>query len=338
MINKNNKRIIVDAHSDIPYEVFLRKIDGEQRVLDKRQADRLKSGGINLPVFAIYVEARYKPDRSLEIALRQTEALLKDLEESSDFMLIKTKDDLNKFIIQDKIGVILDMEGAEPLESGIEMLYLFYRLGVRIIGLTWNQRNALADGIDELGTHSGLTKYGRQVVEEANKLGIIIDVSHLSPSCVDDVLKYSTMPVIASHCGAKGVYDHPRNLSDEHIKRIAKSGGVIGIPVFPTIISSGIPTVENVVDHIEYIINIAGKEHVGFGSDFVEFFSDLVNEGKMGTEWIVKPGEETQGMSRPSDMQNLIDSMKRRGFSSDLINGVLGENFFRVFKNTLPDK
>ena len=77
---------------------------------------------------------------------------------------------------------------------------------------------------------------------------------------------------------------------------------------------------------------------MGFGSDFVEFFSDLVNEGRMGTEWIIKPGEETQGISKPSDIKNLIDSMKKRGFSIDVINGVLGENFFRVFKNNLPDK
>jgi membrane dipeptidase len=331
------KSIIVDAHSDIPYDVFLRRIDGERNILDNLHAPRLKKGGINLCVFAIYVEARYKPTRALEIALRQTEALLSDISESSEFMLIKNKSDFNKFMGQDKIGIILAMEGAEPLESGIELFHLFYRLGIRMLGFTWNQRNALADGIYEIDSRGGLTRYGRQVLDEACKLGVILDVTHMAPAGVDDILELATGPVIASHCGAKSVYNHPRNLSDEHIEKIAKTGGVIGVPIFPKLLGPSVPSVETVVDHIEHIIKIAGEEHVGFGADFVDFFSELTAEGRIGNEWMTPPGEETQGLSTASEVPNLIDAMQKRGFSTNIINGVLSDNFLRVFENSLPD-
>lgn len=329
--------IIIDSHSDIPYEVFLRRINGEKKVLDTYQASRLKKGGVKIQVFAIYVEDRYKPARALEIALRQVESLYSDLEESSEFMLIKNKKDLQIALKQDKIGVIIAMEGAEPIESGIDLLHLFYRLGVRILGLTWNQRNKLADGIDEINSGGGLTNYGRKVVEEAYKLGIIIDVSHLAPAGIEDVLRYATGPVIASHCGAKSIYNHPRNLSDKHIKQIAETGGVIGVPAYPLIIGDAVPTVENVVDHIIHMLEVAGKNHVGFGSDFIDNFSELVSAGLMGKEWLVPEGGETQGLVNPENIPNLISTMTKRGLSQESIKGVMGENFLRVFNNILPN-
>ncbi|CCQ96531.1 conserved hypothetical protein [[Clostridium] ultunense Esp] len=335
--NREKEYTIIDAHSDIPYEVFLRRMDGERKILDTYQALRLKRGGVNIQVFAIYIEDRYKPARALELALRQIESLYSDLAESSEFMLIKNKMDLEMALKQEKIGVIIAMEGAEPIESGIDLLHLFYRLGIRILGLTWNQRNTLADGIDEINSRGGLTNYGRKVVEEAYKLGIIIDVSHLAPAGVDDVLKYATGPVIASHCGAKSVYNHPRNLSDKHIGQIAETGGVIGVPAFPMIIGDAVPTVENVVDHIMHMLRIAGDNHVGFGSDFIDYFSELVSVGRMGKEWLVPEGGDTQGLSKPENIINLINAMTKRGLSQNTIKGVMGENFLRIFNFVLPD-
>jgi membrane dipeptidase len=180
---------IIDAHSDIPTEVFLRREAGEKNVLDKWHYSRLKEGGITLQVMAIYVESRYKPWRSLEIALRQLEALLEDLAESRKFFLVTTREDLKRVGVGEEIGVLLDMEGAEPLEPGPEMLQLFYRLGIRMLGVTWNQRNALASGIDDEASGSGLTSYGREVLQEASRLGMLIDVSHMAPNGVRDTLE-----------------------------------------------------------------------------------------------------------------------------------------------------
>lgn len=327
--------IVFDAHSDIPTDVFIRRNNGEKKVLDKFHAPRLRKGGVNFQVMAIYVEARYKPFKSLEIALRQTEALLQDLSESSEFLFIKNKGDLTKAITQGKIGTIIDMEGAEPIEAGIELLHMFYRLGVRILGFTWNQRNALADGIGEIASRGGLTLYGKEVLREALKLNIIIDVSHLAPAGVDDILKLATGPIIASHSGAKSVYNQPRNLSDEHIAKIAKTGGIIGVPMFPTIVGPPVTSVETVIDHTSRLVEVAGKEHVGFGADFVDHFSDLVKKGQMGPEWLVKKGEEIQGLYSAAELPNFSDAMYRRGFDAETINGVLGINFYKFFEKCL---
>ena len=334
----HDKAIVVDAHADIPTDVLIRRMGGERGVLDARHASRLREGGIDVQVFGIYVEARYKPARSLEIALRQTEALLEDLAESSEFRLVLASGDLSKVISEGKIAVVLSLEGAEPVESGLEMLHLFFRLGVRALGFTWNNRNLLADGVDEIGSGGGLTCYGREVLSEANRLKMILDVSHMAPAGVRDVLELSSVPVIASHSGAKSVFDHPRNLPDDLIAGIAQKGGVVGVPAFPKIIGAPVPSVETVVNHIEHIVQVGGKEHVGFGADFVDMFSDLVNEGRMGAEWIVPPGENTLGLSSASEMANLTQAMLNRGFDRDLVEGALGANFVRVFEELLPQK
>lgn len=330
------RAVVVDGHSDIPTDVWLRRMDGERRVLDTRHAERLGRGGVDVQLFGIYVEARMKPARSLEVALRQVEAFLEDLAESLAFMLVRSGSDLSRAVKEKKIATLLVLEGAEPVEAGIELLHLFYRLGIRVLGLTWNQRNLLADGIGEAQTGGGLTRYGREVVAEAAKLGMILDVSHMAPAGVRDVLALADRPVIASHSGACAVFEHARNLSDELIVGIARAGGVIGAPAFPKIIGPPVPTVETVVDHIEHMVRVAGEEHVGVGADFVDMFADLVARGRMGGEWIVPADEETRELSRVEDMPNLTEAMLKRGFSEGVIAGVLGGNFLRVLQRWLP--
>ena len=339
-IRFKKKSIIIDAHTDIPTQIFVKRNEGERNVLDNLHADRLCKGGINLQVLAIYVEARYKPRRSLEMALRQLEALLDDISESSEFMLIKNKKDLDSAIEQKKIGAILSMEGAEPIEAGIELLHLFFRLGIRILGFTWNQRNKLADGVDEIVSGGGLTSYGRVVLKEAFRLNILPDISHMAPAGVSDVIELATGPVIASHSGARSIYDYPRNLSDEQIVKIAKTGGVIGVPAISVLIGPPglpIPTVETVVDHIEHLVRVAGENHVGFGADFIDYLAELDSMGRIGNEWDINSQEkETQGLYTASDIPNLREAMNKRNFSNKLINKVLGENFLRVFYESLP--
>lgn len=335
---KPRKRIVVDAHSDIPTDVFLRREAGEHQVLDKWHYGRLKEGGISLGVLAIYVEARYKPWRSLEISLRQLEALLEDLSESQQFFLISSKRDLSRVAVEDKIGVLLDMEGAEPLESGPGMLHLFFRLGIRMLGATWNQRNALASGTYDETSGSGLTSYGRQILQEASSMGMMIDVSHMAPNGIRDTLELLSSPVIASHSGAKAVFQHPRNrtLSDEHIKGIAKTGGVIGVPAFPKSIAPDHATVRTVAEHVNHLLYVAGDAHVGIGADFVDHFEDLIAAGMMGKEWIVPEEMKTQGLWSARDIPNLERTLLGMGHSQSIVDGIFGGNFFRVFEKCLP--
>ncbi|MFA0889899.1 MAG: dipeptidase [Synergistales bacterium] len=333
---RKNKPVVVEGHSDIPTDVFLRRANGEHQVLDNRHYERLSQGGLSLQVMAIYVESRYTPWRSLDMSLRQQEALLQDLSESQHFFLVGSAKDLARVPEEGKIGVLIDLEGAEPLEAGTEMLHLFFRLGTRMLGVTWNQRNALASGSDDEISCSGLTSFGREIVTEAAKLGMVIDVSHMSSNGVRDTLSLLKSPVIASHSGAKAVYDHPRNLSDEHIRSIAKSGGLVGVPAFPKLIAKTNASIQSVAEHVVHMLKIAGEEHVGIGADFVDFFDDLIKTGKMGEEWTVPEVARTQGFWSASEIPNLGKELAIRGVSPSTVEGVLGENFIRVFERCLP--
>ncbi len=331
------KRIVVECHSDIPTEIFLRRQSGETGVLDRWHFQRLNEGGITLQVLAIYVESRYKPWRSLDIALRQMEALLEDLSRSERFFLVSSRQDLESVGKEGKIGILIDLEGAEPLEAGPELLHLFYRLGTRMLGVTWNQRNALASGIDDESSGSGLTSYGREIIQEASRLGMMIDVSHMAPNGVRDTLELVKGPVLASHSGAKSIFDHPRNLSDEHILGIAKSGGVIGVPAFPKLIAQSNATVMTVVNHIDRIIEIAGDTSVGIGADFVDHFDDLIAAGMMGEEWKVPEDMKALDFWSARDIPNLEKALMETGHPVLSIERVLGGNFFNVFEECLPE-
>ena len=327
---------VVDAHGDIPVDIFLRREMGEKNVLDSQYYEKLQQVGMKVQVMAIYVEERYKPHQALEMALRQIEALLDDLDESKEFILIKNQLDLNNVISGNQIGVLLDMEGAEPIEGGIELLHLFYRLGVRMIGFTWNQRNMLANGINEEDLNGGLTEYGKEVLKECDRLGMMIDVSHLNRAGLKDILKYSNGNVLASHASSRTMYDIQRNINDDDIKEIAARDGIIGIPAFPHILSETLPDVDTVIDHISHLLKIAGNKHVGIGADFIDIFVDMINKGRMGKEWILPKEEETVGFSSVKDLPNLFNAMEKKGFSTELISDVAGENFLNFFKRALP--
>lgn len=326
---------VIEAHSDIATDILIRRISGEKNILDRYHYDRLFKGGINLQVVAVYVEARLKPHKSLENTLLQIESLLEDLEESKHFYLVKSKKDLENIGQDERIGVLVDLEGAEALEPGIGMLNLIHRLGVRMLGLTWNQRNALASGIGDITSRSGLTFFGIEVINKMKELGMILDVSHLAPAGVDDVLNNYDGTVIASHAGACSVYKCDRNLSDDHIRKIAKKGGVIGIPAFPTLISANKASVEIVVNHIEKIIDLVGDDYVGIGADFVDYFEPLIKKGLLGNEWIVKPEDVTVDFNSASDFIKLRECLKKRGHSEETIQKIMGKNFFRVFQESL---
>lgn len=327
--------VVVDGHVDYATDILIRRDLGERRVFDTRHAQNLKQVGVKIQVAAIYIQAKDKPHLVVDLSIRQLEALLQDIEESSNFILVKDKEDLEKLFDSEKIGILIDLEGAEIFEHGMAYFHLFHRLGMRMLGLTWNQRNGLASGIDDIDSGSGLTSFGKEVLEEAFRVGVIPDVSHLSPRGVDDVLSLATGPIVASHAGIKSVFDCSRNLSDEHVKGIASTGGVIGIPAFPTLIASKGASVDTVVDHIERVVELVGEDFVGIGTDFVNIFNDLISQGLMGKEWVPASGEKTEGFEGCQDFPNLVGSLTRRGFSSDQINKIMGLNFLRVFKESL---
>ncbi|MBN1227017.1 MAG: membrane dipeptidase [Deltaproteobacteria bacterium] len=326
---------VIDGHVDYATDILIRRDLGERNVFDTRHANILRQAGVKLQVAAIYIQAQDKPHLVVDLCIRQMEALLEDIEESTNFILIKDKKDLEQLFNSEKIGILIDLEGAEVFEHGMGFFHLFHRLGMRMLGLTWNQRNGLASGIDDIGSGSGLTSFGKDVVEEAFRTGVIPDVSHLSPRGVDDILSLAKGPIVASHAGVKSVFDCSRNLSDEHVKGIASTGGVIGIPAFPTLIASENASVDTVVDHIERVVELVGEDFIGVGTDFVNIFHDLIAKGLMGKEWVPPSGKKTEGFEGCQDFPNLVRALARRGFSSNQISKIMGLNFLRVFEGSL---
>ena len=233
-----------------------------------------------------------------------------------EFCIALTDQDIRDAKRSGKIAAILSIEGIEPLGGRLTMLPLLYRLGLRSCGITWNHRNCAADGVMESRSGGGLTQFGVDVVRELDRLGVMVDVAHLAPAAVDDVLEFSSGPVSASHANARSLCDHPRNLTDEHIVGIAQNGGLVGVTPVPKFITEdpSETTLTHFIDHIDHICSLVGPEHVGIASDW-DGFESIPNHF----------------MADISDLPLISAALLDRGYTEAPIQQILGGNWLRVF-------
>jgi membrane dipeptidase len=324
--------LVVDAHSDVFCDVARRRLLGETQVLSRLHVPAWRAGGINVVITTLYTEPEHKPDRALRRALTLLGAALNDIAETPDVALCRTRTEIDAALAQEQIAFILAMEGGEPIQDGIESLRVFYDLGVRVLGLTWNQRNLLAEGVGEERAAGGLTELGREMVAEANRLGVILDVSHLSVKSFWDLIEVSSTPVIASHSNAKALCGHRRNLDDEQLQAVVTSGGFIGINgVADFICDDGSQAdLERMLDHVDYIVERVGAEHVGLGPDFVDYLRVGPGVAERHTD-IHYP----TGFATIAEMPNVTEGLLRRGYDESTVRGILGENALRVLTPVL---
>ncbi len=307
---------VSDAHCDTLLDI----VEGKHKLgerSEKGQIDlpRLHKGNVSAQVFAIWTPPGRYAD-ALKYGMEAVDAFLKEVDANDDLILATSGNDLDIAFSKGAVAGILSLEGAEPLSGSIGVLRDFYRLGLRLVTLTWNFRNEAADGVKESVTGGGLTHFGRDLVEACNELGIVIDVSHLSPAGVEDVLSLSRKPVIASHSNAAAICDHPRNLTDEQIRGIAATGGAVGVTFVPDFLRKGGygASITDVLDHIDYMVNLVGAEHVMLGSDF----DGMGEKVPLGLEDVGK-------------LPALTEGLLERGYTEKEIRSILGENFRRVF-------
>ncbi|MGI5835468.1 MAG: dipeptidase, partial [Chloroflexota bacterium] len=213
--------------------------------------------------------------------------------------------------------LVLSMEGAEGLDGDLGALRVFHRLGLRSLGLTWNWRNEAADGVFETRTCGGLTQFGIDLVGECNRLGILVDMAHLAPAGVRDVLEVSEAPVVVTHANCHALWPHFRNLTDSQLEAIAAKGGVVGATAVPAFLGqeeSRCP-LDPLLDHIDHMVKVMGEDAVGIGLDL-----DGVGDNRV------------EGLEDASKMPNLTVGLAERGYSESTIRKILGENFLRVFR------
>ncbi len=285
---------IVDAHYDLLCDVWRHRKDGERKVIERLYLDDLKAAGVNVLICSLFVPNQYMPEMALRVVLDQIGMLHYEMEESPGlFALCRNASEAERAVEAGQTALFLSFEGADPLGSDLVLLRTFYELGVRFLGLVWSRRNYAADGchfrpIPE-GVPGGLTSFGVSLVEEAERLGMVIDVSHLNDTGFADVLKFTKRPFIASHSNARALCSVARNLTDDQIRDLASRGGVMGLNnmlnfVYPgngeprkddtppsVQIPKGKELWEGLLDHARHIIDLVGPDHLGFGFDLCEF-------------------------------------------------------------------
>jgi membrane dipeptidase len=275
---------------------------------------KMKKAGIKLAVFAVYVESKYKPFWALERTLELIDRFHNLIESSQELQLIKDLEDIESLLENDKIGALLAIEGGEGIFS-VSALRILYRLDVRMIALTWNQRNQLADGIGELETNGGLTTLGKKILSAMEELGIILDVSHLAPAGFWDIVKIAKKPFLASHSNVLNVCNNKRNLDDEQLKAIAENKGLIGLNFAPAfLVKDKKADISDVIRHIDYIRDLVGIENIVLGTDY-----DGIDNTPKGLEDLGK-------------LDNLKEELLRRNYSLQEIEQIFILNWLNFFR------
>ena len=227
----NQRALVFDGHCDTVMRILDKDVDiGVRSTEGHVDIPRAREGGLNVQVFAMWIEPDFWPHRAAFRTLQYTDAMFRTLKKHSEKLgLALTVKDARRLVKAGKLAVFLGIEGGHAIEDSLATLRMFHRLGVRVMTLTWWNNTSWADGSGDKPEHHGLTDFGKQVVREMNRLGMVVDVSHVSDDTFFDVLEVTTKPVIASHSCVRAICPHHRNLSDQMLKALAKNGGVIGI-------------------------------------------------------------------------------------------------------------
>ncbi len=312
--------IFVDAHCDTITKIMEEGAGllSNQCHLDLQRAQKL--GNIHLvQFFAAFISPQYCQAYALKRVLQIIDKIYEEANLNKHMMMIcRNYNDIRRAVKNNLIAAIISVEGGEALQGDISVLRCLYRLGVRSICLTWNNRNEIADGVSDEITGGGLTEFGRKVVREMNSLGMLIDVSHIAEKGFWDVIETTRDPIIASHSNAKKICNHRRNLTDEQILAIRDNGGVIGINLYPCFLNnSEEASLKDVIKHIEYISSLAGCDHVGIGTDF---------------DGIEITPSDIRGIQ---DIPLIVNELLKLNYSQESVRKIAGGNFLRVIRQVL---
>lgn len=312
--------MIIDAHGDILTDMYDQMKKGNKNSFRERHLSMYKEAGITHSIFVNWTNPKTdNPNLFKDIF---TNAFI-ELEDNNDiFYICKNTEDMKESLKQNKIGVIIGIEGIMQLKDANHLQDLYHK-GVRHATLTWNEVNKYAAGLNS--ETEGLTLLGKEILDTMQELGMIIDLAHLNPRSFSEVIEYVKGPVIISHGNTKHICNHIRNYTDEQLKMIKDKNGVIGICGIAPFISSDKDkqTVQTMVKHIDHAVKTIGIDHVGLGFDFCYYLYDGVESNRV------------EGLQSMSDVANIFTELRKLGYNEKEINKIKYKNFYRVIETIL---
>lgn len=317
--------MIFDGHSDLLYDVTRRRLAGERNILETHHLAHLKQGGIEGMVLALWTSSEsdtfWRNLPGTETAAARTELMMRcarvEFMETPWLEIVRTAAAAEQAKQEGKLYAFLAVEGMEAIGSDLAGIDRYGDFGVRIGMLTWNEENLLATGAKG-EPQTGLTDLGRQAVRRMQQQNMIVDVSHLNDGGFRDVMRLTQAPVIASHSNCRKLCEVRRNLTDDQLRAIRDTGGVVGVNVHHAFVhaDSAKQTVEMLARHAAHMADVMGIEHVSCGFDFCEFFG---------------PGNEgAQGMEHCGQSRNFLRELEKLGMSARERDMVAQENFLRI--------
>ena len=355
------KSIVVDTHNDVLSFMTDDKYDIGVSSVGKYHTDlaRMKQGGLTAEFFSVYVDRKYATEGgSARRALDMIDYVYRAAEKyPNDLMMAYSTDDIRRAKKQKKIAALMGIEGGHAIEDSLMALRDFYRLGVRYMTLTHNNTNNWADSCCDVAKHNGLSDFGKEVVREMNRIGMLIDVSHVSDKTMSDVLDISAAPVIASHSSARALGDRPRNIPDELLRRFAKNGGVVMVNFYPGFINQKVvvasrerdarlkPQMDELrakykddpkkLEEEQNRLLAANPLPATPLSDLIDHFQHIakvagVDHVGIGSDFDGVPSLPV-GMEDISKLPNITYELLKRGYSERDVQKILGENFMRAF-------
>ncbi len=329
----HRENLVADAHYDLLCMVYQKRIvEGRKKIIETDYLPALKKGGVNLLICSLFVDDRFLPEMGLRHALDQISCLYEELSESGDeIALCRSVPEIRDVRKDGKLAILLSLEGVEPLGNDLSLLRVFYELGVRGIGLTWSRRNFAADGCFSHsvveGRKGGITAWGAELLREAERLGMYVDVSHLNDEGFWDLMKLSKRPFIASHSNSRELSPVMRNLTDDQIRAIASCDGVIGLNCCSNFVRiNGHSTPAEMAVHALHTKELIGAEHLCFGFDFC----DELHETKF-----LAPSGNFDSLKFYDHLQEMTEQLILHGFSDEELKGVLGENLLTFLERTI---
>lgn len=305
---------IVDLHCDTLSAIY-EKNEGLFENTGHLDIERALQSNIGVQFFAMFTMPA-DSNVALREILKQLDKFYVEFEKNSEKLyIVKKYKDIESNLDKNKIACVLHLEGGEALGNDIEILRILYRLGLRSLGLTWNHRNMLADGVGEGERAGGLSEMGRKVIEAMNTMGMVLDLSHISERAFYDSLEFYNKPVIVTHANARALCNHRRNLNDRQLKALAENGGLIGINQVSDFVKQSDSSIDDLINHIIYIGELIGIEHIALGSDFD------------GADDIVMGGVQ--------DYIKWEEILSLRGLSRQEIEMILAGNALRVLKEVI---